>query len=265
MAMDWQGHVHHFLSAHRSPVRGLMLGLVASTVFATGCASGGRSAFPNFFASKDGNSIADEGLESTSRMAEAGYPAGSGTKGEDVQGSGRSLMAAAASGTMKPTQSGGARQEPSMNRYTGADTRTVTAKTAAVATPQSRAATPASVASYSKAAFPTDSGPPLVVLQDSGEFMPLLTSTSGPVLLDFYTTWCGPCKKQSKILHEMEEVAARTGARIIKIDAEKHREIAKQFQVKVYPTLVLLKDGAIQANNPGAIFDKQKLASWLTP
>ncbi len=58
-----------------------------------------------------------------------------------------------------------------------------------------------------------------------------------PCIIDFYTTWCGPCKRLAPIL---EDVAAEYKGKIYvyKIDAEKEVELAKLFGVRSYPTLV---------------------------
>lgn len=67
---------------------------------------------------------------------------------------------------------------------------------------------------------------------------------TGTVLVDFYATWCGPCRMQAPIL---ESVAERVEGKavIIKIDTEEHAEIAAQYQVQSIPTLVVFKDGQV--------------------
>lgn len=69
-----------------------------------------------------------------------------------------------------------------------------------------------------------------------------LIAGSQPVLVDFYATWCGPCKMMQPIL---EDVAKQVGSKvkIIKVDVDKNSLAASNFQVRGVPTLILFQNG----------------------
>lgn len=65
-----------------------------------------------------------------------------------------------------------------------------------------------------------------------------------PVLVDFFTTWCGPCKMQSSILEQLHEKIG-DNVEIVKIDVDKNRELALSYQIQSMPTLILFHNGKI--------------------
>jgi thioredoxin 1 len=74
--------------------------------------------------------------------------------------------------------------------------------------------------------------------------------SSVPVLVDFYATWCAPCRMMGPIL---ERVAAQVGdrAKIVKLDVDEAPEIAAEFQVSSIPSLMLVQDGRVVARTVG--------------
>lgn len=73
------------------------------------------------------------------------------------------------------------------------------------------------------------------------DFNELLKSDK-PVLVDFFATWCGPCKMQGPIL---EEVKKQIGdqATIVKVDVDKAQELAARYRVQSVPTLIIFVGG----------------------
>ena len=62
------------------------------------------------------------------------------------------------------------------------------------------------------------------------------------VLVDFYATWCGPCKTLGPILDEVKD-ELEDAVKIIKIDVDKNQPLATKYQVRGVPTMILYKEG----------------------
>ena len=62
------------------------------------------------------------------------------------------------------------------------------------------------------------------------------------VLIDFWASWCGPCRMVSPIVDEIAEESP-AGAKVCKVNVDEQPELAQQFQVMSIPTLLVMKDG----------------------
>ena len=82
----------------------------------------------------------------------------------------------------------------------------------------------------------------MAVKKQFSTFQEMLNSSSLPVLVDFYATWCGPCQMMAKILEQVGE-QMRGKIKVVKIDTEKYPNLASQNQIQALPTLVVFKNG----------------------
>ena len=82
-----------------------------------------------------------------------------------------------------------------------------------------------------------------------------------PVLVDYWAEWCGPCKMIAPIL---DEVSKDYGERlqIAKMNVDENRDVPAKFGIRGIPTLMLFKNGAVEATKVGAL-SKSQLAAFL--
>ncbi|MBB6253613.1 thioredoxin TrxA [Nitrospirillum iridis] len=83
----------------------------------------------------------------------------------------------------------------------------------------------------------------------------------GPVLVDFWATWCGPCKM---IAPSLEDIASELNGQltVAKLDIDDNPNTPGRYGVRGVPTLMLFKDGQVAATKVGAL-PKSALADWI--
>jgi|SRR5690554_116730 thioredoxin 1 len=96
--------------------------------------------------------------------------------------------------------------------------------------------------------------------QYKGEDLNKLVNQDGLVLVDFFATWCGPCKMLMPVLEQIS--TEDVGTKFIKLDIDEYRKEAIDNGIRAVPTLVLFKDGK-EVSRASGYQPREKILSWL--
>ena len=100
-----------------------------------------------------------------------------------------------------------------------------------------------------------------IVHTNDSNFEADVLKSDKPALVDFWAEWCGPCKMIAPILSEAANEYAEKMS-IVKLNVDDSPNIAQKFVIRSIPTLMLFKDGAVQAQKLGAM-SKSQLTEFL--
>ena len=94
----------------------------------------------------------------------------------------------------------------------------------------------------------------------SGNFEELVLNSAKPVLLDFWATWCGPCRMVAPVVEEI--AAERNDILVGKINVDEETELAVKFGIISIPTLIVMKNGEV-ANKAVGFMPKAEILKLL--
>jgi thioredoxin 1 len=96
----------------------------------------------------------------------------------------------------------------------------------------------------------------------NADFEAEVLKASGPVVVDFWAEWCGPCRQIGPALEEIAN-SLNGKVKIVKLNVDENPQTASKYGVMSIPTLMLFKNGEMASRQVGAA-PKQKLEQWIT-
>ncbi|MGM9565292.1 thioredoxin [Evtepia sp.] len=100
----------------------------------------------------------------------------------------------------------------------------------------------------------------LVKDMNKENFQEEVVQSDKPVLVDFWASWCGPCRMVSPIVDEIAQ--ERPDVKVVKVNVDQEQELALQFGVMSIPTLVVMKDGKV-VNQAVGVRPKEQILDLL--
>lgn len=88
----------------------------------------------------------------------------------------------------------------------------------------------------------------MIYIENTNQFEELITE--GVTLVDFYASWCGPCRMLSPIIEEIDEIYAGK-VKVAKLDVDECGEIASRYRISAIPALLIFKNNELVETNVG--------------
>jgi thioredoxin 1 len=94
------------------------------------------------------------------------------------------------------------------------------------------------------------------------DFESQVLKASGPVVVDFWAEWCGPCRMIAPALEELQGSMGEK-VKIVKLNVDENPAVAQKYGIMSIPTLMMFKNGELASRQVGAA-PKAKLEQWIT-
>ena len=92
----------------------------------------------------------------------------------------------------------------------------------------------------------------MVLTLTDANFQAEVLESKGVVIVDFWATWCGPCRIQGPIIDSLaEKYSKETNLKMCKIDIDENNQVAMQYKIRSIPTIAIFKDGQLMEDKPG--------------
>jgi len=92
----------------------------------------------------------------------------------------------------------------------------------------------------------------VVVVENKDDFQNEVINTEGPVLVDFWAEWCGPCKQLAPLVEDASE-EFKDKIKVCKMDVDVNRDIASEYGIRSIPTLMIFENGTLVGTEIGAL------------